>query len=81
MLGLGSTAIGSAVYTLYSGSASAPTISAFGGDLSTGAAGSVRYKVTGAEPDRVLTSRVQQHVPAQSGIARVKRWHIPGAAL
>lgn len=56
-VGLSSTggAVSSSNYSVDLGTAALPLISAMGGDLETGTAGKVHYKVTGAAPNRVLT--------------------------
>ena len=56
-VGLSSTggAVASGEYSIADGTAALPLIAACGGDLETGTAGKVHYKVTGAAPSRVLT--------------------------
>ncbi len=54
LVGLGGTAFGTTIYSPSTGTTTTPLISAFAGDLQTGAAGKVHFKLIGSAPNRCL---------------------------
>ncbi|MDB5269103.1 MAG: C-terminal target protein [Hymenobacter sp.] len=54
LLRLGPTVVAAGTYTVSTGTAASPIISAFGGDLRTGSTGKVHYKTVGTAPNRTL---------------------------
>ncbi|MBK0404965.1 hypothetical protein I5M27_18390, partial [Adhaeribacter sp. BT258] len=84
MIRLGSTVIGTGTYTVSTGTATSPIISAFGGDLSTGPSGKVHFKIFGAAPNRTLVieflnmSLLYQSSPTNDGTYQVRLYESTG---
>ena len=80
ILQLGSTAVGTNVYTINSGSATSPRLSAFNADLRTGlTTGKVHYKVSGTAPNRVLVVEflnMQLFYTSTTSVAASSTWQI-----